>query len=200
MSEHVIIPIHSSWRQVICWWARQPWSPNPLLRKSDRFEALLRLVAVAAVIVAVPVAGALGTAAYTESAAQIHTENVTKHRTNAVLTEDPAKVATYEYHARVRWDDNGVRGTAVVQVPRGVRADAQITIWLGQDGAPTTEPRKPAAAAMTGIGVGVLVLVSTWLVGWSMVRGIGWLLDVRRSARWAYEWRQFSRPIREDRQ
>ncbi|WP_433663229.1 Rv1733c family protein [Nocardia sp. CA-128927] len=200
MSENVIIPIYASWQQVICWWSRQPWSPNPLLRTSDRFEALLRLVAVLAVVVAVPVAGALGTAAYTESAAQIRAENATKHSVIAVLIEESAKSAVHEFQANVRWDDNGRPGTAVVPVRRGLQAGDHVTVWLGPDGAPTTELRPTTAAAMTGIGVGVVTFVGTWFTSWCLVRGTGWLLDARRNARWAHEWRQLGRPIREDRQ
>lgn len=200
MSENVIISIHGSWSRVVRWWSTQPWSPNPLLRKSDRLEAGLRILAVAAVLVAVPVAGALGTAAYTESAAQIRAESATKHSVTAVLTEDPAKSAAHEYQARVEWDDSGRLGAEVVTVRRGLRAGDHATVWLGSDGAPTTEPRKPAAAAMAGIGVGVVVLVGTWFAGWCLVHGVGRLLDRHRDARWAHEWRQLSRPIREDRQ
>lgn len=200
MSENVIIPIHGSWTQVIRWWSTQAWSPNPLLRTSDRFEAVLRILAVAAVLMAVPVAGALGTAAYAESAAQIRAENATKHSVSAVLTEDPAKSAVHAYQARVRWDDSGRSGSEVVAVRRGSQAGDHATVWLGADGAPTTEPRKPAAAAMAGIGVGVVVLVGTWFAGWCLVHGAGWLLDRHRDVRWAHEWRQLSRPIREDRQ
>ncbi|MEU7143959.1 hypothetical protein ABZ942_31260 [Nocardia sp. NPDC046473] len=200
MSENLIIPIQSSWRQVTCWWSRQPWSPNPLLRASDRFEALLRIVAVLAVVVAVPVAGALGTAAYTDSARQINAENAAKHSVTAVLTEDSTESAAHEFQAHVRWDDNGRAGAAVVPVRRSLQVGDHATVWLGQDGAPTTEPRPSAAAAMTGIGVGATVLGSTWFVGWCLVHGARWLLDARRNARWAHEWRQLSRPIREDRQ
>ncbi|MEV6562073.1 hypothetical protein AB0M22_40570 [Nocardia sp. NPDC051756] len=200
MPENVIIPIHGWWTRVLRWWSIQPWSPNPLLRNSDRLEAMLRILAAVAVLVAVPVAGALGTAAYTEDAAQIRAENATKHSVTAVLTEEPAKSAAHEYRARVRWDDSGRPGTEVVAMRRGLQAGDHVAVWLGPDGAPTTEPRPPAAAAMTGIGVGVVVLVGTWLTAWCLVRGSGWLLDRRRDARWAHEWRQLSRPIREERQ
>ncbi|MFC9439602.1 hypothetical protein [Nocardia sp. NPDC057030] len=200
MSENVTIPIHGSWTQVIRWWSTQPWSPNPLLRKSDRLEAVVRLLAVAAVLVAVPVAGALGTAAYTESAARIGAEHAARHSVTAVLTEDPVRSAGQEYRARVRWDDNGRSGTEVVAVRRGMVAGDHATVWLGADGAVTAEPRRPAAAAMVGIGVGVVVLGGTWFTGWCLVHGAGWLLDRHRDGRWAHEWRQLSRPIGEDRQ
>ncbi|WP_280404517.1 Rv1733c family protein [Nocardia brasiliensis] len=198
MSEHTIIPIHASWIRLIRWWSTQPWSPNPLLRASDRCAGAVRLIAALAVLVAVPVAGALGTSAYTESAARIDLERATKHSVSAVLMENPAKTAAYEYQARVQWMDAEHPGTAVVPVPRGRQSGDLVTIWLGADGSPTTEPPEAVAAVLTGIGVGVVVLVGTWLCGWCLVRGTEWVLNRHRNARWADEWRQLSRPISKD--
>ncbi|QIS03670.1 hypothetical protein F5X71_16285 [Nocardia brasiliensis] len=169
-----------------------------MLRASDRCEALVRIIATLAVLVAVPVAGALGTAAYSESAAHIRLERATKHSVAAVLTEDPVEIATYDYRARAQWNDAGHPSTAVVPVDRGRQSGDQVTIWLGPDGTQTTEPPRAVAAVLTGIGVGVVVLVGTWLCGWCLVHGTAWVLDRRRDARWAEEWRQFSRPISKD--
>ncbi|QBS45344.1 hypothetical protein DMB37_39965 [Nocardia sp. CS682] len=170
------------------------------MRPSDRFEALLRLLAVVAVLVVVPVAGALGTEAYIDAAADIRIQNATKSSVSAVITAEPTESSAYRLEARAQWSENGRSGTAMVPVRRNAQIGDHVTVWLGPDGVPTTEPRRSDEAAMTGIGVGVVVLVSTWLCGWCLVRGTGWLLDRHRGARWDTEWRQLSRPIREDRQ
>jgi hypothetical protein len=200
MSESATIPIHGWWTRLARLWSTQPWNPNPLMRPADRLEAALRIVAVAAVLIAVPVAGALGTAAYTDSAARIRGDTVTKSVVGAVITDEPTQTTAHRFEARVQWNENGRSGIATVPVRRDAQPGDPVAVWLGSGGAPTTEPRSPDAAAMTGIGVAVGVLVSTWFCGWCVVEGTGWLLDRRRSARWDRAWRQISRPIREDRQ
>ncbi|MFD6463900.1 hypothetical protein ACFWFG_38600, partial [Streptomyces roseolus] len=45
-------------------WQLRPWNSNPLMRGSDRCETLVRMLAALAVLVAVPLAGAAGTASY----------------------------------------------------------------------------------------------------------------------------------------
>jgi len=88
----------------------------------------VRIIAALAALLAVPVAGALGTSAYTESAAHVRAEQAAKHSVSAVLTEDSAKSPADEYRARVRWDDTGRFGTAVVTVRRGTQAGDQVTV------------------------------------------------------------------------
>ncbi|WP_062992224.1 Rv1733c family protein [Nocardia anaemiae] len=198
MSDSVTIPLQG-WRTRLfgVWWLR-PWNSNPLMRSSDRVEAAVRIIAVVAVLVAVPVAGALGTEAYTADVARIHTEQATKSVVNAVITDEPQRTSEHGVEARVQWQQNERIDTATVPVPRQAQPGDRVAVWLGPDGAPTTRPRQADAAPITGIGVGVIVLVGTGFVGLCLVRGTQWLLDRRRGTRWDREW--VSRTIKEDRQ
>ncbi|WP_433598334.1 Rv1733c family protein [Nocardia sp. CA-135953] len=181
------------------WWLRL-WSPNPLVRPSDRLEAVVRLVAVVAVVVAIPVAGALGTAAYTDATARIRTGDVTKSVVSAVITAEPERTPSHLLEAPVHWVHNGRPGTATVRVPVHAVPGDHVEVWLGPDGAPTVAPRHPGAAAMTGIGVGVGVLTGTWVLAWLLLRGTVWLLRRRHRAQWDRQWRTLNRPTTEDRQ
>ncbi|KZM74692.1 hypothetical protein [Nocardia terpenica] len=188
-------------------WRAQPWNPNPLMRGSDRCEGLLRLLAAAVILAAIPVAGAAGTADYSGSALHIQRENATKSSVTAALSADPSKITetdaagqiSYRYQAPVRWTANGRPGHATVDVPRDAARGHTISMWIGPDGAPTSEPTPPGAAAVRGVGTGLVVLTSAWLATAAVLSFAHWAFDLRNRARWAREWRTVSRPLGQDR-
>ncbi|MBF6223069.1 hypothetical protein IU479_33860 [Nocardia abscessus] len=200
MTESVSIPLRGWLVRLARLWSLQPCSPNRLMRPSDRIESAVRVITAIAVLIAVPIAGALGTEAYTDTSAEIRTEKSTKSLVHAVIMDEPVKVAAHRYEARARWSEAGYTGNAVVPVEATMHRGDRVDLWLDTAGAPTTRPRHPDAAVVTGIGVGVCVLVGVWLCGWCLVNGTALLLGRRRSARWDREWRQLCRAIREDTQ
>ncbi len=180
----------------------RPWNPNPLLRPSDRFVVLLRLVVALAVLLAVPVAGALGTQVYTADAAAIANERATKSAVDATITSrpQPQSSTAHRFEATVQWHtDRGV-ATTTTNVARQAVIGDNVRVWLDRDGAPTARPRDPGAAVFTGIGAAVVVLVSTWLTGWLLVHGVWWLQYLRHSAGWDREWRLIDSELRGDKQ
>ncbi|MEV6140171.1 hypothetical protein AB0L63_29820 [Nocardia sp. NPDC051990] len=198
MSQDSAFPIRAAWSPVRRLWWLRPWSPNPLLRPSDRIEAVLRLVVALAVVVAIPIAGAWGTAAYTEAAARIRAEDAAKSAVSAVITDKPERTPSHLPEARVQWTHEGRPDTATVRVPNHAAPGDHLTVWLGPDGTPTAAPRRSAAAALTGIGVGVMVFNGTWIVAYLLMQGAVWLLEQRHGVGWDRQWRQFNSPIKED--
>ncbi|MFI7670647.1 hypothetical protein [Nocardia sp. NPDC049526] len=173
------------------------WSPNPLLRPSDRLEAVLRLMVAFAVLVAIPVAAALGTDAYAD--ARTRTEDTAKSVVSAVITAEPERTPSHLLEAPVQWIQNGRPGTATVRVSRDAGAGDRVTVWLGATGAPTAVPRRPGTAAMTGIGVGVVVLNGTWVVAWLLLQGSTRVLARHHRAQWDRHWQKLDHPITDDR-
>ncbi|WP_327098095.1 hypothetical protein OIE68_04300 [Nocardia vinacea] len=200
MSQDSVFPIRGTWSPLLRLWWLRPWRPNPLLRPLDRLEAMLRIMVAVAVVVAIPIAAALGTTAYTDTAARIRTENAAKSAVSAVITEEPQRTPSHLLEARVQWLQDGRPGIATVRVRGSAVHGDHVTVWLGPDGAPTGPPRPPNVAAMTGIGVGVVVLNGTWVVAWLLLQGTVWLLERRRRVQWDQQWRNLNRPITEDRQ
>lgn len=200
LSEDSVFAVRGAWSPLLrVWWLRL-WRPNPLLRPLDRIEAVLRIIVVVAVLVAIPVAGTLGTTAYTGAAARIRTENAAKSAVSAVITEEPQLMSSHLLEARVQWLRDGRPGTATVRVRGSAAIGDHVTVWLGPEGAPTGPPQPSNVAAMTGIGVGVVVLSGTWVVAWLLLQGTVWLLERRRRMQWDQQWRNLNRPITEDRQ
>ncbi|WP_067833805.1 hypothetical protein [Nocardia lijiangensis] len=179
-------------------WARRPWNPNPLLRAGDRLDTTIRVLAVLAGLFAVPLAGALATITYTDSAGQIAAQRAILARVDAMVITDPVQTGPTRCEATVQWVSRGAAANARIAVPRSVARGDHLTVWLGPDGTPTTEPRSSEAAAVTGIGVGALVLIGSWLGAWALVTTTGRLLARRRSRDWAIRWRQMNRRVGED--
>ncbi|RDI60468.1 hypothetical protein DFR76_11598 [Nocardia pseudobrasiliensis] len=187
-------------------WRRQPFRHNPLMRGSDRFESVIRGLAVVVMLIAVPMAGAFGTSAYTSEAARIASDNAAKSAVTATVTADPVQVSTADtsgtsadtYQAPVRWDENGRSGVAIVEVPRTAARDGQIQLWLGHDGQTTSAPEASSSAAVHGISFAFMSLAGIWACALVFVWSTGRVLNVCRSSAWAREWRQISRPLGQD--
>ncbi|MFC9995085.1 hypothetical protein [Nocardia sp. NPDC127526] len=181
-------------------WRVRPWNPSPLMRVSDRFEIVLRALAVVVVIVAVPVAGAFGTVSYTNAADRIAVEDVGKTEISATVTGeprllvDPGRSGVHQdrYEAAVEWNHDGRSGTATVEIPGPQEVGSTVALWVGADGEPATEPAKPGAAAAEGIGTGLAILVESWCAAAASVWITGAVLDARRNARWDREWRELN--------
>ncbi|WP_458685609.1 Rv1733c family protein [Nocardia tengchongensis] len=182
-------------------WRLRPWNSNPLMRASDRWEALLRLLAVALMLLAVPVAAAVGTATYSSSAERISVENAAKTEVQAtVLTEPkqtvaagPAQAAHFE--ARIQWKRGGDLGTGTIEVRRDTKVGATVQAWLGPDGLPGDPPQKPGSAVTNGIGTGVALLVGVGFVLLALLWCAGRALERLHAVRWESELRGLGRPI-----
>ncbi|UGT67789.1 hypothetical protein LTT66_32130 [Nocardia gipuzkoensis] len=198
MSESVTIPLNGWWASLTRLWSLQPCNPNQLMRPSDRLESAVRAFATVAMLVAVPIAGAFATEAYVDTSAEIRSEKATKTLIHPVVIDEPAKVAAHRYQARVRWDEDGRIGDAIVPVRERARTGDRVELWLDADGAPTARPRHPGTAVVAGIGVGVFVLVGVWLCGWCLVHAATLLLERRRSALWDRQWQQMCHATGED--
>ncbi|WP_433716015.1 Rv1733c family protein [Nocardia sp. CA-084685] len=187
-------------------WRRRPWHTSALMRVSDRFEALVWLFAIIVMLVAVPVAGAAGTAGYTAAASRIRVENATKAavpptittKPERIVTVDPYGASTERFEATVRWDRNGRSETTTTEVPGKSAPGDAVQVWLDRGGDVTTPPVRAINAANSGIGIGLMILVTVWSCTVLFSYGIGGLLRARRYAALDREWRGMSRPVGQD--
>ncbi|MBY8861073.1 hypothetical protein K7711_31675 [Nocardia sp. CA2R105] len=182
-----------------------PWCRNPLLRSSDRLQAVLRILAALVILAAVPVSCSFGTALYTQAVTQIKAGNAAQTAVTGTLEADPADavsstaargsgvVVDEDWHAPVVWIRDGKKDSATVMVPATARRGGQVQVWLGPDGRPSAGPLPTSAAAFRGIGsaVALLAVVVTAVV--FATWGVDRLLDWRRSVRWEAEWRLVDR-------
>lgn len=186
-------------------WRLRPWYGSPLLRGSDRFETAVWLCAVVVALIAVPLAGAVGTASYSAAALRIQSDNSTKVAVPAVVSARPAVVvtgdhptATDRYQAAVRWERDGRAHTATITVPESAQPGDTVDVWVGPDGGPAAPPLDSTAAASSGVSAGIGLLIGIWSVIWGLVWLLRRLLTRRRHATWEREWRSMSGPVGRD--
>ncbi|MBH0777776.1 Rv1733c family protein [Nocardia bovistercoris] len=169
-------------------WRARPWNPNPLMRGSRRWESAALILAVLACLLSVPVAAALGTAAYSAEASAIRAERASVSVVDGLIVDEPRRVAGDERRATVRWGDGDPTRTAVVPVGRVRAKGDRLDVWLDADGVPTDAPRGPEAAPMTGIAVAVIVIAMTVGSGFLAVEGTRQWCRRRDARRWEREW------------
>lgn len=168
-----------------------------MCRRSDRIEAVVLLVCVAAVLIAAVVGVQVGAAAAARAERHAGTARAgtTPHR--AVLLHDapapswigtdPAIVAA-DVPVRARWHTaDGVR-TGTVRVPAGARAGARVTVWFDRRGRQAEPPESRLGTAMDGVGPGLAVASGTAAGAALLVLVTRWLLDRRRVAGWDRDW------------
>ncbi|WP_067537108.1 hypothetical protein [Nocardia crassostreae] len=107
-------------------WRLRPWNSSPLMRGSDRWQATCRLLMIALALLAVPIAGVAGTAAYTNSVARIEADNAVKSPVMAEVVSEPrstapaARLTRPRYEALVRWAREG-HGEETARPPPAAR-------------------------------------------------------------------------------
>ncbi|MEV4128615.1 hypothetical protein [Nocardia sp. NPDC049707] len=187
-------------------WQRRPWRTSSLMRVSDRVEVLVWLFAIIVMLIAVPIAGAAGTAGYTAAASRIRVENAAKAAVPATITTPPERIVsvdaygttTERFDATVRWDQNGRTGTTTTEVPDKSAPGNVVRVWLDGNGKVTAPPVRTINAADSGIGIGMTVLAAIWSGAILLGYGTGQLLRVCHYKALDREWRGMSRPVGQD--
>lgn len=174
-----------------CWRCR-PWSANPLMRWPDRLLAAVRLVGVMAVLVSIPIAGAVGSVAYTDDAAQVRVARSQTTAVDALVLDRPRHTSPHIRRATVSW--TGAAGSTVTTVPvlRGVDKGDRIQVWLDSSGNPTSAPRPPVSAVLYGIGVALLIICGTGFLAWCSAALTERVVMSRRKAAWDQQLSQMS--------
>lgn len=168
------------------WW-RRIWGGHPLVRRSDRIEAFAVILAVLTVIVATPIAGAIGTAVHDTRTRLYAQEAQSKHQATVTAIENSAIVAhpsSVSFTARAKWRAAGRDHVETIEWPDRAKAGEQQDIWVDNQGNQTAPPSPPSRADADGVGSGLAV----WLA--VAVAAAGFVVCVRCAVdRWRYaEW------------
>jgi len=133
---------------------------DPLVRTIDRIEALVLVLAVAASLIAAPIAAAVGTAVY-DSSRQIYAEQAdTRHTVAATITGAPASqqiLRTGTTTVSARWTAAGAEHTGTVNAPSTAKAGDTLEIWVDDNGTQVPEPA-PTSRAATEAAMGAMVI------------------------------------------
>jgi hypothetical protein len=140
---------------------------DPLVRTTDRVEAVVLVLAVVVSLLCAPIAAAVGTAVH-DSNRQLYAEQAhTRHPVPATVTGDPASqqvLRTTTITAPARWSVAGAEHTGTVKAPSTAKTGDSIEIWVDHNGAqvpaPTTTTRAAAEAVVAAVAIWVSVIAA----------------------------------------
>ncbi|OBK27251.1 hypothetical protein [Mycobacterium asiaticum] len=136
-------------------WLRVLLGRNPLIRRSDRIEALVLALAVAVALLAAPIAAAVGTAIHDSRARSYAEQAQSRIAVDATVLDRPARSDSTWVQAR--WFAAGVEHTGLVQSESAPKPGAVIDIPVNPDGSYAGPPHMSAAREA------VLVALAIWL-------------------------------------
>jgi hypothetical protein len=169
------------------WWRwrlRQAFGSNPLVRGSDRVEAISIALAFVASIIAIPLACAMATAIHDERGHAYLAEMQTRQQIQAKVIDDSVTLPRTDVTVvQARWQFGGVQHVDRFQWAEPVRAGEDIDIWVYADGrrANPLDPwwRAGVDAAIAGISFW-LAVTATAVVVIGVLRQ--WLSHARSAA------------------
>ncbi|MDV6286655.1 hypothetical protein [Rhodococcus jostii] len=190
----------------IRWWRLRPWSRNHLMRPSDRYEAVIVMLAAILVLLLIPFAAAFGTATHARLQHQTQALRTSVHQVPAVLLEDsyPApdtpddslRPTGTQDTARARWSTPHGDRTAAVPTDSPAKAGQTVTISVDADGnltGPLPSTQENTVVAVTA-AFGIWALAAGAVVLPTVLAHA--LFNRNRMRRWAHEWKQFDMPPR----
>jgi hypothetical protein len=143
---------------------------DPLVRKIDRIEALVVVLAVLVSLLAIPVAAAVGTAVY-DSRRQAYAEQTdSRHTVAATVTDVPASqqiLRTGTATVPARWTAGGAEHTGSVKAQSTVKTGDPVEVWVDHNGVqvpgptPTTRAAVEAATGALVIWISVAAIAAT---------------------------------------
>lgn len=165
-------------------------SRNPLVRISDRIEALTMFLALSLAILTIPVAGAVGTAVH-DAHVRLYAEQAsTRHLISATAQADTKTVPQQRQVSSVvlaRWTAAGSEHSGLVPWPMPASIGARHDIWVDARGANTSAPTPVRQAAADAVGIAVTI----WLGIAAASAGVVWVgrrrLDRSRLIAWDRE-------------
>ncbi|OBG74703.1 hypothetical protein A9X05_25555 [Mycobacterium sp. E3298] len=161
---------------------------SPLVRSTDRLEALLLVLAIAVSLVTVPIAAAVGTAIH-EDRSRVYAEQVqTRRPATATVVGDShprTDLGSPTVMVPARWDFAGAERTGDIAAPLAVKVGDQIDIWVDDRGAPVTRPKMSPGDEAVAIAVAIWLAVTLPVA--ASVAGARYALDRIRYARWQHD-------------
>ena len=170
-------------------WLRRLLARNPLVRASDRVQAAAVLVILIVALLAVPVAGAVGTEVYDDLVHTFGAAQRDRHEVQAVATRDSVarpQELELRFLTPIQWQSAGAAHTDDVRTGR-MKIGEQLMIWVDNAGSRTTEPLTDKDAAAQAIVAAFLLwsgAVGVATTAWAM---LGMRLNRARYRDWDRE-------------
>lgn len=168
-------------------WFWRLFTRNRLVRRSDRVESVVSILAVTLVLLALPIAGAVGTAVHASRSAVYQEQMRTRHTVSAtVLADGSSTVRPYavSFDVHARWYDHGVAHEDVFGWDRPASLGEKLTIWVDGAGAYTGPPMPPRRAVSDAVVAGAVLWLSVVTVVAALTGLVRFRIERRRHAQW----------------
>ncbi len=171
---------------------------NPLRRRTDRIEAVIRLATVILLLVTVPIAAIVaGREADQLTLRQAHAQQAAEHEVTAVLLQraqatggpDPYTSVQLTYVLARRQPPGQPPRAGQVLAPAGAPAGSTVAVWIDASGAiasPPPDHREIAGDVCVAAIIASMVAILLLLESNALARRV---LDRRRLNAWDAEWR-----------
>lgn len=170
------------------WWVVRIFGRSPLVRRSDRVGVLLVLLAVVVSTIAVPVAGAVGTAVYEAHSRTYAEQTQTRHPVTATVLEDrTVNLDNVTYTVSARWRVDATEHTGSFSWSQFVKAGDLIDIWVDTDGTPVSAPTSTSQAGVDAVMAGITIWLSVVAASAALIVLVRWQLNRIHSADWDRE-------------
>jgi hypothetical protein len=173
----------------LCWHVRA-LGFNPLVRASDRLEALVVLAVLVTAFFAIPVGAHAGTQVYDAGVRTADEQAHSRHSVEAVAVEGSASMpADFDSpnFVRAQWHEGTRLRTEQVVTPATVKTGESLKLWLDDTGKVVAAPLTTDDAKLSALGVAgtiwVVIVVFSALVALVIRRG----LDRSRDRAWERE-------------
>jgi hypothetical protein len=171
------------------WWVRV-FDRSPLVRRSDRVEAVVLIFAVVLTVVAVPIAGAIGTFVHDARTRVYAEEAQTRHQVIATATDDGTVVPQLRgvaFAAPAAWTESGIAHRAAVAWSVRAKVGDQQHIWVNGAGELVGLPSSPSRADRESVVVALAVWLAVAEGSVALVYLVRRRLNQRRHAEWDRE-------------
>jgi len=172
------------------WWVVRAFGRNPLLRRTDRIEAIVTVVAIIVAVAVIPIAAAVGAAAYGSHSRLYAHEAQTRHTVAATVTE--SDVGTSQPHitthvVRATWRVGGADRTDWFLTDRATKVGDQLRIWVDDAGEIALSPTPISQAGIDAVGAGAGMWCAVALALTTLAAMIRSPLNRLRYAQWERE-------------
>jgi len=173
-------------------WYLRALGRNPLIRASDRAEALGVLAVLLLAVIAIPMATVLHDRTYADRMHTVAEQAQSRHSVQATVVHGSTGLPTdfdTPAYVTVQWKDGSqVRSEQIVS-PATVTTGEPLTVWLDDDGTVTGAPMQPVDAELSALGIAVVA----WGLGVLFLVfgacGMRKILDRMRARAWERELR-----------
>lgn len=162
---------------------------NPLLRASDRVEALVVALAVMVPLLALPVAAAVGTAVHDSRRDVYAAQHHTRHLVTATITDDTAAhniSRTNTATMPARWSAAGAEHTGAITAQSATKPGDHVAIWVDNNGELTDDPTPTTRAGVDAVTAALFTLAGVIVAAAILLAATQAVCDRIRAIRWQH--------------